>query len=379
MYTSAMMGNGNIGFFGGFGSYGSGMMSGGCGCEQRVLGGRRKGGLIGSIIGGVVGGVLSCGNPLGILGGIFAGGALGRLFDGLRGNNCCGHQQNPHAGCYPSPGGNFGGPCAGGYGGFPSFPQMPPFFGGGFPGGGFPGCNFPRPGIAPGGCFPPYQPNWGGHCPPQQCPRPCPRPLPGPWGPRPQGPTHPNGGQLCGGNGKPVEYTTSGGYKVKVNKHTILVTDPSGKKTLKTWGDPHMNLINNENGKRSEKHITDWQKKDYTLMLPDGTKITMHANNPKGVTNTMSIYDRNQAIQIDNRKNSVTHRSFDARTRWQMDAREADGQTAFFGVDRHGDAIYNNLYFQGNDFKIQSDFYRVGGIINGQIHDFFDDPTHSRT
>ena len=175
--------------------------------------------------------------------------------------------------------------------------------------------------------------------------------------------------------GKPITYTTSGGYNVTVDKHTITIKDPSGKNTVQHWGDPHEKL----NG----KHIKDWQQKQRTVVLGDGTKITMNADGPKGVTLGTSIYDGNQNVQINNKTNTIEHHSFNPYDTMYREMSQYDGETSVFYTNRNGAGIYNNIYSEDSSFNVTSLYQqlgRTGGYHNpGKVYDFFDDPTLSKT
>lgn len=374
-----------MGLGAGFGSVAMGGWGGQVGgCCNRMLG-QQRGGLTGALLGGLVGTLAGGGNPLFGLLGAGVGGLLGSVFGG---RNHCQHanHQNPchqGAGGYPVPHGHsFGGPQLGGYG-------CPPFgnqygggfgnqFGGGF-GGGF-GGNFGYQNQFPGGmspwggqfgqqwgggqgCFGPgHNFNFGHQCPQSCC---CPGQRP------PEGQLDQKGGQ-----GKPIEYKTSGGYTVKVDKHTITVTDPQGKNTVEHWGDPHENL----NG----KHIKDWEGKQRSIILGDGTKITMSAQGPQGVTETMSIYDGRQNVQIDNYKNQITHHSMNPWDTMHRERSQYDGETAIFRTNqRTGASTYSNVYTQDINFGINHAYQALGstgGFANPkQINDFYDDPRIGHT
>ena len=295
-------------------------------CCNRILGPRRgmfggmlAGGLIGTILGG-------CNPMMGLLGATI-GGLVGHTMGGHnRGHHC--HHHHPHhhhcASYPPAHGHHFGGCHMGGY-------------------------------HQPGNVN--INLNFGNQF-PQSCCRCC----------RPR----PHDGQLCQkGKGKPISYTTRGGYQVTVNKHTISVKDPSGKNVLKHWGDPHENL----NG----KHLKDWQSKQRTVVLGDGTKITMTANGPKGVTLNTSIYDGRQNIQIDNKKNRIKHHSFNPYDTMYREMNQYDGETALFRTGRNGAGIYNNIYNEDKNFGITPLYQRLGrtgGYFNPKkVYDFYDDPT----
>lgn len=353
------------------------------GCCQRLLG-QQQGGLVGSLMGGLVGTLAGGGNPLFGLLGAGIGGLVGSAFGGR--NHCQqANYQNPchgGAGSYPVPYGHqFGGAQMGGYGCSPNFGNQ---YGGGFDGGfggqyggGYGqqfggqcspwGGNFGQQYFGGGfgngnGCFGPGQNfNFG-----QQCPQSCCYP-----GQPPQG-------QLSqeGGEGKPMQYKTSGGYTIKVDKHTITVTDPQGKNTVEHWGDPHENL----NG----KHIKDWETKQRSIILGDGTKITMTAQGPQGVTESMSIYDGRQNVQIDNNQNKITHKSMNPWDTMYRERSQHDGETAIFRTNnRTGAATYSNVYTQDENFGINRQYTQLGstgGYKNpNQINDFYDDPRLGHT
>jgi hypothetical protein len=373
------------------GGYDSGWGSGFGGCCNRMLGPQRSG-LTGALIGGLVGTLGSGGNPLIGLLGAGVGSLIGSLFGG---RNHCQHANHrgpchQQASCYPPQSGHhFGGPQFGGYGCSPNFGNQYGGWGGGgyqnfgfqgggqmwgaqqannyqyqFPGGGSQwGGNYGQQWGGGNGCWSPGQNFNFGHQGPQSCCCPCQRP--------PQG-------QLSqdGGKGKPMEYKTSGGYTVRVDKHTITITDPQGKNKVEHWGDPHENL----NG----KHIKDWEGKQRSIILEDGTKITMTAQGPHGVTENTSIYDGRQNVQINNNTNEITHHSMNPRDTALRELRQYDGETAIFRTnDRTGVATYSNIYTEDSSFNITRSYNqlgRTGGYQNpSQVRDFYDDPRIGHT
>lgn len=281
-------------------------------------------------------------------------------------NGCFGGPQFGGYGCSPNFGSQYGG-----WGGYQNF--GPQFGGGGWggqqnyqwPGGGqcSPwGGGWGQQWGGGNGCWSPGQNfNFGQCCPPQNC-CPCHRPQ----------------GQLSqeGGQGKPIEYKTSGGYTIRIDKHQIVITDPQGKNKVEHWGDPHENL----NG----KHIKDWQGKQRTIILEDGTKITMTAQGPQGVTESTSIYDGRRNVQIDNNNNKVTHQSMNPWDTMMRERRQYDGETSIFRTnDRTGVATYSNIYTQDSSFNITGSYQqlgRTGGYANpSQVRDFYDDPRLGHT
>lgn len=185
-----------------------------------------------------------------------------------------------------------------------------------------------------------------------------------------------------GGTGTPIVYATSGGYGVMVNLHTITITDPSGHNKVEHWGDPHENL----NG----KHIKDWggaegwDGSQRTIVLGDGTKITMRAVGPQGVVLTTSIYDGNRNVQIDNVANTISHHGIDPLDTEARDAEQHDGETARFETAAStAVAYYTNIYNEDEDFTIvvfDQPLGESGGCANpSQTNDYFDDPRLGHT
>lgn len=279
---------------------------------------------MGALTGGLIGTVLGGFNPLMGIVGATLGGLLGGTMGSHQQGSFC-NQHNPaHQQCAsypPGMGHHFGGPQ---YGGYNQSPQM--------------GMNpYGQPHWGnPAQCGPNMNFNFGHQCPPSRC---CPQ--------------QPQQGQLQQEKeGKPITYTTAGGYTVHVDKHTITITDPNGKNEVKHWGDPHEKL----NG----KHIKDWEGKQRTLILGDGTKITMSADGPKGVTLNTSIYDGNQNVQINNSKNEVWHHSLNPYDTMHREMTQYDGETSVFFTQNNGSAVYNTIYQQDDKFNITPGYKALG-------------------
>lgn len=208
----------------------------------------------------------------------------------------------------------------------------------------------------------------GQQCPPRQC------------GGQLNGNFNMNGNMQCHGGktgqlsqkgkGKPISYTTRGGYQVTVNKDKVSIKDAKGNE-IRHRGDPHEDL----NG----KHIKDWKGKQRSIVLDDGTKITMSAKGPKGVTEHTSIYDGRQNVQINNKKNEIEHHSMNGYDTMQREMAQYDGETARFSTNRQGDAMYYNVYNEAQNGVITRMFDWLAQASGGKVHDMFDDPTHKRT
>lgn len=184
-------------------------------------------------------------------------------------------------------------------------------------------------------------------------------------------------GRLVKMDAGPIDYTTASGlWSVRVDEHTITITR-SGQFTWQVWGDPHENL----NG----KHIKDWKAARRTLLLDDGTKITMHADGPHHVVHTTSIYDGAQSHEIGNTGNMVRHSCVSAEVAASRDAAEADGETALL-VNLKGPAMLlgylyvENVYTESDgDAQIEFGTEPLGETGDAdtnpnQVNDYYDDP-----
>jgi hypothetical protein len=185
-----------------------------------------------------------------------------------------------------------------------------------------------------------------------------------------------------------LEYASrSGRWTVLVNQHQIIATRKMGgafASKWEVWGDPHENL----NG----KHIKDWEGTRRTLLLDDGTKITMDALGAQGLVHTTSIYDGAQSHEIGNAGNQLRHSCVHAQTAMQRDAAEYDGEAAFVMVLRSPTSIAGSLFSENiytetpgtaGDVRIFSPAIlgETGEqeVNSNQVNDFYDDPRLGHT
>lgn len=182
--------------------------------------------------------------------------------------------------------------------------------------------------------------------------------------------------------GAPIEIVTGGGYAIRIDLHQIVATDPIAMNKVEHWGDPHENL----NG----KHIKDWGGEPEwhgsrrSLILGDGTKITMASTGPQGVVLETSIYDGNRNFHIDNCSNAIVHQSVDQGDTDQRERAQFDGETATFETDTMlGTAVYTNAYDEDEAFDVVEldwPLGETGGYANpNQVTDFYDDPRLGHT
>ena len=186
----------------------------------------------------------------------------------------------------------------------------------------------------------------------------------------------------AGAASQPLDYVTSGGYTVKADAHTVTITDPLGRNTVEHWGDPHENL----NG----KHIKDWgggpqwHGLHRTVLLGDGSKVTMEARGPHAVTQWTAIYDGDSHVQFDNCRNQISWQGNDDAETGQLERTQYDGETASFITDPGtGVARYDNLYNEDESLErvdTPTPLGTTGGLANpNQVNDLIDDPRLAHT
>lgn len=183
--------------------------------------------------------------------------------------------------------------------------------------------------------------------------------------------------------GELLSFVTSGCWTIKVDHHTITVTDWLERNTVQTWGHPHENL----NG----KHVKDWLGTRRTLLFPgrDGDVIlTMDATGPHGVVTRTSIYDDGKIRVIANDTNTLTFSSDDPSVVAAHEAAEADGETARITPLRCEVVSWDNEYTQEEDDTgaplekepTPAPLGTTGGTRNPrQVNDLYDDPRLAHT
>jgi hypothetical protein len=197
----------------------------------------------------------------------------------------------------------------------------------------------------------------------------------------------PRGGLVQQPNGTFEYASRSGRWKVRVDQHTITATRSLGSTyqwKWEVWGDPHENL----NG----KHIGDWNGTRRTLLLDDGTKITMDAAGAQGVVLTTSIYDGAQSHEIGNVGNVLRHSCVHAQTTTQREGAELDGETAHLAILRSPASVAGGLFVE----QIYTETTEAGqsvrtfdpellgetgeaDINSNQVRDYYDDPRLGHT
>jgi len=118
--------------------------------------------------------------------------------------------------------------------------------------------------------------------------------------------------------------------------------NPTGH--TKIHGDPHVDETGGNKGGK-DKESWDWKEKDMSFNLPDGTKITMNADGPKGVVKSIDIYNGNDHVHGEGGKfqGGVTGDGF------QADARQKDGDSVYASPDGNVSNWYQNPFGMGQE------------------------------
>lgn len=182
--------------------------------------------------------------------------------------------------------------------------------------------------------------------------------------------------------GPPITIVTSGGYTISVNLDNVTITDALGINKLVHSG--------NQNEYLNGKHIKDWGGEPSwsdarrSLILGDGTKLTLESRSHADLIAQTSIYDGDANLQIDNHCNAITHQSLNPSDTQQMDQDQYDGETATFETDATlGTATYSNVYDEDRKFNstnIATPLGVTGGYANPhRVNDYYDDPRRPDT
>lgn len=337
-----------------------------CGGSQAAnsILGEEQAGIAGGNLGAVAGSVLGMGGGfVGSTAGGWLGGAVGQSVGKLFGHNSHPYGSN---GCPTFQGGtqafNAGGYCS------PNLSGGGQYFNGG-------SCGWPQqssesgsqesctqnygncPPFSPGGqtqgsaCSQGYQqglqygqnqPWSNGNCSPSQGSPSC--------GSTPQGSVSQTA------PGQPSTITTPGGWQVQVSGSTVTMTDPSGKHTVQEWGDPHEKVDGTAAG--------NWNDPTRTLMLPDGTRVTMSADAANQPIQSTSVYMNGRSVNIDNSDNTITSQSFNPQQTSQEASSQAEGQVVNVQENSQGlnlSQLYkqDSVNQQNPYFGIQPDYKQI--------------------
>ncbi len=181
-------------------------------------------------------------------------------------------------------------------------------------------------------------------------------------------------------------YTTrSGLWRVTIDQSMVTIARVGAPATAKMDFDIREFL----NG----KHIKNFDGTVRTVLLPDGSKITMESDAATVTIKATSIYDAGQSHEIGNAGNVVRHSCVNATVATQRDTAQADGETAVLWNPRApaaaaGNLLYMDIYVEqtgtgGVVSRTYNPYYlgETGDPVTNptQVIDFYDDPRLAAT
>ena len=95
-----------------------------------------------------------------------------------------------------------------------------------------------------------------------------------------------------------------------------------------------------------------WHGLHRTVLLGDGSKVTMEARGPLAVTQWTAIYDGDSHVQFDNCRNQISWQGNDYAETGQLERTQYDGETTAFETNTTtGVATYNTVYNEDENFE----------------------------
>lgn len=184
-------------------------------------------------------------------------------------------------------------------------------------------------------------------------------------------------------------YTTSGGWTVVVTGWTVTITTPDKTSKVQFWGNrfegPEEFAMAHENF--NGKHIKDSNGKVRSVLLTDGTLVTMDGTIGADRTTQVSIYDSDQTHRLRNRPpgEGPTTLAWSCLYPGFGEADEADGETTRIYQAVEGwawEVIYNQPTLAGVPQP------KVPGVVPlartsyddpNNVFDYYDDPRLGHT
>lgn len=182
-------------------------------------------------------------------------------------------------------------------------------------------------------------------------------------------------------------YTTTGGWRVTVNRFTVTLARPGDADKIESWGAGAAEGTQHEN--LNGKHIKDWigTTGRRTFRLPDGAVVTLRTC-PGHVLAFASVYDGAHTRRVSAETNAVLFSSDDAAVATRLEALEADGETARVYVNDADGVSYENIHEQtvlpdGSAGPVVPGVLPLGETGGPQnptrVRDYYDDPRLGHT
>jgi len=182
----------------------------------------------------------------------------------------------------------------------------------------------------------------------------------------------------------PFVYKTADGWiiTIQLNNHIKIEHDIIKHYRLELWGVVESGALSGNHENLNGKHLKDRLTNKRSIILPGGTKITMHVKDIYfSALTTVSIYDGDQAHHINAICGVLEYSGNDAVITKQLDDQQADGETAAVELTDNN-LLLVNIYNEDSPGNKITERVLLGGLEKTKPHlvnDFFDDPRIGHT
>lgn len=182
----------------------------------------------------------------------------------------------------------------------------------------------------------------------------------------------------------PFVYKTADGWTItiKLRDYIRVQHDTYSHYNLELWGVLETGELSGNHENLNGKHLKDRLTNKRSIILPGGTKITMHVkDNYYSQLTVVSIYDGAQAHHINALCGVLEYSGSDMAISQQLDDQQADGETAGFEISDSG-LLLVNIYNEDSPGNKITERVLLGELLKNSpnlINDYFDDPRLGHT
>lgn len=179
-------------------------------------------------------------------------------------------------------------------------------------------------------------------------------------------------------------YKTADGWVITIDfdNSIILQHETIRHYNLELWGMVMAGELSGNHENLLGKHIKDRLTNKRSIILPGGTKITLHVQDTYYFRLTaVSIYDGKDAHHINATCNTLVYSATDAAMTQKLDNEQADGETAALELSDSG-LIFVNIYNETTPGNKVMERVLLGELFRdtpNRVNDHFDDPRLSHT
>lgn len=182
----------------------------------------------------------------------------------------------------------------------------------------------------------------------------------------------------------PFVYKTADGWTItiKLRDYIRVEHDTYSQYNLELWGVLETGELSGNHENLNGKHLKDRLTNKRSIILPGGTKITMHVKGSFYSQLTMvSIYDGAAAHHINALCGVLEYSGSNIAISQQLDNQQADGETASFEISDNG-LLFVNIYNEDSPGNKITERVLLGELFKSnptRVNDYFDDPRLGHT